>query len=206
MAAVIRLLIVDDHPIVREGLKGYLGLQPDLAVIGEVGRADEALERAEALAPDLVLLDLQLPDASGLELLGWLRALPAPPRVLVLSSSADEDSVRGALRLGAAGYLVKHSGPGALLEGVRAVMRGEMALDPGLLPLLAQPADDPLKTLTPRELEVLGLISGGLSNKEVAAALGVAEKTVKTHVGNVLDKLGLKGRVQAALYARERKL
>jgi DNA-binding NarL/FixJ family response regulator len=124
----------------------------------------------------------------------------------VLSSSADEDSVRGALRLGAAGYLVKHSGPGALLEGVRAVMRGEMALDPGLLPLLAQPADDPLKTLTPRELEVLGLISGGLSNKEVAAALGVAEKTVKTHVGNVLDKLGLKGRVQAALYARERKL
>ncbi len=201
-----RLLVVDDHPIVREGLKSYLSLYDDLLVVGEAGEAGEALEAARELAPDLVLLDLKLPGEGGLSLIPKLRALPRPPKILVLSSFSLEDDVREALRLGASGYLLKHSGPGALLDGVRAVMRGEIPLDPGAVTALVSHEKDPLDTLTPREREVLGLLARGMSNKVIAAELGIAEKTVKTHVSNLLAKLSVEDRVQAALYAKERGL
>lgn len=199
-----RLVVIDDHPIVRDGLKTYLSLQRDLEVIGEAGSAAEGLERARETAPDLVLLDLQLPGEGGLALLPKLSALERPPKVLVLTSLLDEEMLREALRLGASGYLVKHAGPAALLDGIRASLRGELALDPGAVKLLARPQADPLAGLTPREREVLGLIGQGMSNKAIGQRLGIAEKTVKNHVSNLLAKLGLGGRLQAALYARER--
>ena len=201
---VSTLLIIDDHPVVREGLKAFLNLQSDLEVIGEAGELQEGLERVISLQPDLVLLDLEFANGNGLSLLPKLRALEPPPRVLVLTSFLDEDYVRRVIQGGAAGFLVKHAGPEKLLDGVRAVIRGEMTLDPGAVTLLAQPFDDPLRDLTAREREVLALVSEGLSNKQIAQRLEVAEKTVKTHVSSVLAKLRVKGRTQAALYAKER--
>lgn len=201
-----RLVVIDDHPIVRDGLKTYLSLQRDLEVVGEAGSTAEGLERVRETAPDLVLLDLQLPGEGGLELLPKLAALERPPKVLILTSFLDEDLLREALRLGASGYLLKHAGPSALLDGIRASLRGELPLDPGAVKLLAHPQADPLAGLTPREREVLGLIGRGMSNKAIGQRLGIAEKTVKNHVSNLLAKLELNDRLQAALYARERNL
>jgi len=191
---------VDDHPVVRGGLRAYLELYEGLTVVGEAGDAKEALEAARRERPDLVLLDLQLPGESGLKLLPALRGLEPPTKVLILTSFLDEDYLREALRLGASGYLLKHAGQGALLDGIRAALRGELPLDPEATKLLARAQDDPLEDLTPREREVLALLGEGLSNKAIAARLGVAEKTVKTHVSSVLAKLNVSDRVQAALY------
>lgn len=198
-----RLVIIDDHPVVREGLKAYLELQADVEVVGEASTLREAVDLLTRETPDLLLLDLQLPDGSGLNLLPHLRTLPQTPKVLVLTSFLDDASVREALRAGASGFLIKHSGPAALLDGIRAVLRGEMPLDPGAVKALARPAHEPLADLTPREREVLILLGRGLSNKKIAEQLGVAEKTVKTHVSNLLGKLELNDRVQAALFAKE---
>ena len=199
-----RLLIIDDHPIVREGLKAFLGLQADLEVVGEAGTAQEGLELARALTPDLVLLDVQLPDGTGLSVLADLSASNPKPRVLILTSFADEAYIREAMRKGASGYLLKHAGPKRLLDAVRATLRGEMPLDASAVTVLAQPHDDPLQGLTPRERDVLGLITAGLSNAQIAARLSIAEKTVKTHATSLFAKLGVRDRTQAALYAKER--
>jgi DNA-binding NarL/FixJ family response regulator len=202
---VARLVIVDDHPIVREGLKAYLELQGDLEVVAEAGSVREALERIETHRPDLVLLDLQLPDASGLKVLAELAKVAERPKVLVLTSFLDEDYLREALRAGAAGYLVKHAGPAHLLDSVRAALRGELPLDPGAIKLLAQERDDPLDALTPREREVLARLAEGKSNKRIASELNIVEKTVKSHVSSILAKLGCKDRLQAALYMQRRR-
>lgn len=202
----LRLLIVDDHPVVREGLKAFLGLYADLEVVGEAGGGEEALSRSGELSPDLVLLDLQLSDGNGLSLLPLLLGLPKPPKVLVLTSFLEEDRLRQALSLGASGYLLKHAGPAALLDGIRAAARGEMPLDPAAVRLLARPALNPLRALTPKEREVLSRLAQGMSNKAIAQVLGVSEKTVKTHVSNLLAKLNLKSRTQAALFAKEQGL
>ena len=202
-----RLVIVDDHPIVREGLKAFLELQ-DFAVVGEAGDATSALELVRETQPDLVLLDVQLSGENGLHLIPKVLGLglESPPKVLVLTSFLEEDYLREALRLGASGFLVKHSGPARLADALRAALRGELPLDPDAVRLLAQPHDDPLARLTLREREVLGHLAQGVSNKRIATSLGIAEKTVKVHVSNVLAKLDVKDRVQAALYARERRL
>ncbi|PZA08120.1 MULTISPECIES: response regulator transcription factor [unclassified Meiothermus] len=202
----LRLLIVDDHPIVREGLKAFLGLYPDLEVVGETDSGEEALNKSRALSADLVLLDLQLSDGHGLGFLPRFLSLPNPPKVLILTSFLEEDSLRQALSLGASGYLVKHAGPVALLEGIRAAGRGEVPLDPAAVRLLTRPAPNPLASLTPKEREVLSHLAQGMSNKAIAQALGVSEKTVKTHVSSLLAKLNLKGRTQAALFAKEQGL
>ncbi|MBB6096867.1 DNA-binding NarL/FixJ family response regulator [Deinobacterium chartae] len=197
-----RLVLVDDHPIVREGLKAYLSLQSDLEVVGEAGSLEEAVRVVAASAPDVVLLDLRLPDGSGLDL---LEHLPQPgPRVLVLTSFLEAEEVREAMRRGASGFLVKHEAPAALVSSIRAALRGELPLDPQAVRVLARPHDDPLTALTARERQVLSLLGRGLSNKAIALELGVAEKTVKVHVGHLLAKLGVRHRVQAALFARER--
>jgi DNA-binding NarL/FixJ family response regulator len=206
MGKPARLAIVDDHPVVRSGLRAYLALFGDLEVVAEAGSTEEALAAVCAHSPDLVLLDLRLPDGDGLHLLATLKRAAPGARVLILTSFLDEDDLRAALRLGASGYLLKRAGQGALVDGIRAALRGERPLDPAAAKLLANLQADPLERLTPRERVVLGLLAEGLSNKAIAARLGVAEKTVKTHVSSVLGKLGCRDRVQAALYARSRRL
>lgn len=194
-----RVMIVDDHPIVRDGLKTYLSLQADLEVIGEAADADEALAVARAAPPDLVLLDLRLASGSALTLIPALRALRPPPRVVILSSYLEASVADEALRLGASGYLLKHVGRGTLVDQLRAALRGEVVLDPSAVDLLARPTVSPLATLTDREREVLACIVDGMTNKQAAQALGISEKTVKTHVSHLLAKLGVRDRTQAAV-------
>ena len=201
-----RLLLVDDHPIVREGLRAYLSLQPGLTVVAEAETVAQALALLEPAQPDLILLDVQLEGQTGLSLLETLQMKENAPKVLLLTSFLDEDYLREALRLGAAGYLLKRAGQGALIDGIRAALRGERVLDPAAAALLSTLQDDPLKRLTPREHTVLELLAEGLSNKVVAKRLSLGEKTVKTHVSSVLAKLELKDRTQAALYAKSRRL
>ncbi len=188
----------------REGLRAYLSLQPGLEVVGEAESVARAVALLNQTQPDLILLDVQLEGENGLSLLETLRE--TAPKVLLLTSFLDEDYLREALRLGAAGYLLKRAGQGALLDGIRAALRGERVLDPAAVALLPTLQDDPLKRLTPRERTVLELLAEGLANKAIAKRLEVGEKTVKTHVSSVLAKLGLKDRTQAALYARSRRL
>lgn len=204
-SAAARILLVDDHPIVREGLRAYLSLRPELSVVGEAESVSQALALLGPTQPDLVLLDVKLEDTNGLSFLEELRKRESTLRVLLLTSFLDEDYLREALRLGAAGYLLKRTGQGALLDGIRAALRGERVLDPAAAALLPTLQDDPLKRLTPRERTVLELLAEGLSNKAVAKRLDVGEKTVKTHVSSVLAKLGVKDRTQAALYAKTRR-
>lgn len=198
-----RVMLVDDHPVVRQGLRAYLELQDDLQVVAEAGSIAEARAALPGLEAELVLLDVQLPDGDSLPLIDELLALAPAPRVLVLTSFLDERYVREAMRRGASGFLLKHAGPRALLDGVRAALRGELPLDPGAVRLLARPHDDPLAELTPREREVLALVAEGRSNAEIGERLGIAEKTVKVHLTSVFAKLGVQGRTQAALRARE---
>ena len=197
---VSRVLIVDDHPVVRAGLRAFLDLQEDFEVVAEAGTLSDARSRMLERRPDLVLLDLQLPDGNGLALLD---ERPPDCRVLVLTSFLDEGKVRHAMRRGAAGYLLKHAGPAALLDRLRAAVRGEVPLDPQAVELLTTPAADPLRSLTPREHQVLALMAQGLSNKRIATRLAISEKTVKTHAGHVFAKLGVKDRLQAVVLAKE---
>jgi DNA-binding NarL/FixJ family response regulator len=199
-------MLVDDHPVVRQGLVSFLELQGDLQVVAEAGTLAEARRTAAETRLDLVLLDLQLPDGNGLTLIPELLALAEPPRVLVLTSFLDEDFVREAVQRGASGFLLKHAGTGTLVDGVRAALRGELPLDPGAVRLLARPREDALAPLTAREREALALLTEGLSNRGIAGRMGVSEKTVKSHLGNVFAKLGVHDRTQAALWAKERGL
>lgn len=199
----ITIVIVDDHPVVRDGLKAYLDLHDDVEVVGQAGTVSEALAIVPALAPDVVLLDLQLPDRNGLQAIPDLLVTDPAPRVVVLTSFVDDDSVRRAIRLGASGYLAKHANPDTLLDGIRAAHRGEMPLDPSAARALASQRRDPLEQLTPREREVLEHIAKGMSNRSISAALYITEKTVKTHVSAILAKLGVDDRTQAALFARD---
>jgi two-component system, NarL family, response regulator LiaR len=197
---VIRVLIADDHAVVRQGLRTYLALQDDIDVVGEAADGDEAVAAAGKLGPDVVLLDLVMPGAGGLSALGALQAAAPGARVLVLTSFGDDERVFAALRAGAAGFLLKDVEPAELVRAIRTAASGQAALSPAVatrvVAAVAQ-ADD----LTPRERDVLRLIAQGRSNKRIALELGMAEKTVKTHVSHVLAKLGVADRTQAALYA-----
>ncbi len=204
---MIRVLIADDHPVVRQGLRTFLDLQDDLAVVGEAADGAEAVTLAESLDPDVLLLDLKMPVLDGHGALLRLRERGLSPRVLVLTSVADRRDVAPAMRAGAAGFLYKDVDPAALVQAIRAVHGGQVLLAAEAAEaMLSGPAPAPeaighVTPLTEREREVLVLIASGRSNREIARELAVAEKTVKTHVSNVLMKLGVQDRTQAALYA-----
>jgi two-component system, NarL family, response regulator LiaR len=202
----IRVLLVDDHAVVREGLRTYLGLHDDLEVVGEAADGAEAVRAASDLRPDVVLMDLMMPVLDGVGAMRALREQLPETRVIALTSFTDEATLLPALQAGAAGYLLKNVQPAELHRAIVAAHAGEALLDPAvaarLLEAIAQPAGFAApERLTPREREVLGLLGRGLSNKRIARELGVAEKTVKTHVGHVLAKLGVTDRTQAALLA-----
>jgi two-component system, NarL family, response regulator LiaR len=200
----IRVLVVDDHAVVREGLQTFLELQDGIEVAGEAADGEEAIALAERLRPDVVLMDLVMPGLDGLGAMRALRDRVPEARVIVLTSFADDDKLLPALRAGAAGYLLKNAQPQELARAVRAAHTGEALLDPLVAARLVEALagdPEPLDRLTPREREVLGLIGRGFPNKLIARELELSEKTVKTHVGHVLAKLGVTDRTQAALVA-----
>jgi DNA-binding NarL/FixJ family response regulator len=207
---VIRVLIADDQPVVRQGLRTFLELQEDIEVVGEAADGEQALLAAAELAPDVVLMDLVMPRLDGVAAIERLRASGSTARVIVLTSFLDEDKVLPAVRAGAAGYLLKDVEPADLVQAIRTVDHGEALLHPAVaarvLQELSSPGGAPARmalhaSLTAREREVLALVARGRANKAIAFELGCKEKTVKTHVGNILAKLGLSDRTQAALYA-----
>ncbi|MGP3962883.1 response regulator [Nonomuraea sp. 3N208] len=200
---MIRVLIADDHPVVRQGLRTFLDLQDDITVVGEAGDGAQAVELVAELAPDVLLLDLKMPVLDGLGTLERLSGTAT--KVVVLTSVSDRGDVGPAMRAGASGFLYKDVDPTALVQAVRAVHGGQVLLAPEAAEAMLSTAGAPdvpaPVPLTDREREVLALIAAGRSNREIARSLAVAEKTVKTHVSNVLMKLGVQDRTQAALYA-----
>ena len=202
----IRVLIVDDHPVVRRGLRALLEVQEGIEVAGEAGDGPAALALAAEHDPDVILLDLKLPAMSGLAVLTELTARDAASKVLVLTSVTDPDSAGQVMRAGAAGVLYKDVDPDALVRAIRAVHDGHLLLAPEAAGPLLRPGpwSPGLDALTTREREVLAELARGRSNREIARALNVSEKTVKTHVSSVLGKLGVQDRTQAALFAVRR--
>jgi DNA-binding NarL/FixJ family response regulator len=205
--ARIRLLLVDDHGVVRAGLRLYLAGQSDLEVAGEASDGASAVDRARELAPDVVLMDLQMPVMDGIEATRQIRAALPETEIVVLTTFIDTDNISKAIAAGAIGYVLKDVPPQELAEAVRKAARGEVHLAPvvqrRLMESLARPqgAEPAPEELTEREREVLALLAAGHSNKEIARLLGVTERTVKGHVGNVMGKLGAASRTQAVIYA-----
>jgi DNA-binding NarL/FixJ family response regulator len=206
VADAIDVLVVDDHAVVREGLRTFLELQDGIAVVGEAADGEAAVREAERLRPDVILIDLVMPKLDGVGAMRELRRRLPATRVIVLTSFADDERLLGAIRAGAAGYLLKNAEPQEVVRAVRAASAGQALLDPAVAARVVESIADRdavagAESLTPRELEVLALIARGRSNKLIAQELGIAEKTVKTHVGHVLAKLGVTDRTQAAVIA-----
>jgi two-component system, NarL family, response regulator LiaR len=207
----ITILIVDDHPMVREGLRSFLEAQDDMDVVAEAASGQEAVDRARELLPQVVLMDLVMPGMDGIAALAEVKRVSPGSEVLVLTSFADDSKVFPALHAGANGYMLKTASSSELAQAIRALKKGEPVLHPDIarklmrgIPAAPQPAA--AGSLTGREMEVLSLLARRLSNKEIAASLGVAEKTVKTHVSSILSKLSLRSRIEAAILAKEQGL
>lgn len=208
---LIRVLVVDDHAVVRRGLLAFLDGEPDLEVVGDADGGAQALDLLEQLdsegrRPDVVVMDLQMTPIDGIESTRQIRARYGDVEVVALTSFAEEDRVHAALAAGASGYLLKDSDADDVAMAIRAAHRGALQLDSGVArrlmsSLQAGPADDLTADLTARELEVLRLVGAGKTNKEIAAGLVISERTARTHVSNILRKLGLGSRTQAALWA-----
>ena len=201
---MIRVLVVDDHAVVREGLRTFLSLQDGIEVVGEASGGREAIAAAQRLRPDVVLMDLVMPRVDGVQAMRELRDHVPGARVIVLTSFLEDDRLLPAIRAGAAGYLLKNVEPSELARAVRTADAGDALIDPAVAARLVDAlASDhrPEQPLTAREQDVLDLVARGYANKRIARELGIAEKTVKTHVSHVLAKLGVSDRTQAALYA-----
>jgi two-component system, NarL family, response regulator LiaR len=199
----IRLLLVDDHVVVRQGLRMVLALEPDLEIIGEANNGQEALGLIKKLSPQVVLMDLLMPVMDGVSAIRAIKKDYPDIEVVALTSVLEDRLVIDAVEAGAAGYLLKESGPEELIEAIRAAAKGEVRLHPKAQKRLIKEVRTPemRESLTERETETLRLISKGMSNKEIAENLSVSEVTVKTHVSSILSKLNLQSRTQAALFA-----
>jgi DNA-binding NarL/FixJ family response regulator len=199
----IRILIVDDHGVVRQGLRMYLALDPELEVVGEATNGAEALRLAHDLKPDVVLMDLLMPVMDGIAATEAIRRELPEVEVIALTSVLEDSAVYGALRAGAIGYLLKDTEADELCRAIKAAAAGQVQMSPSVAARLLRevPAPQQPEPLTERETEVLRQLAQGKSNKEIATALVIAEKTVRTHVSNILAKLGVTSRTQAALHA-----
>jgi DNA-binding NarL/FixJ family response regulator len=199
----IRILLVDDHSVVRQGLKMFLGLDPELEIIGEAANGQEAITLAHQLQPDVVLMDLLMPVMDGVTAIAALRRELPETEIIALTSVLEDDKVIGAVRAGAIGYLLKDTQADELCRAIKAAAAGQVQLSPQAAARLMREVQIPEspEVLTERETDVLRLIAHGCSNKEIAQNLSIGEKTVKTHVSNILSKLNMPSRTQAALYA-----
>jgi DNA-binding NarL/FixJ family response regulator len=209
----IRVLLVDDHAVVRMGLKSFFDLLDDIEVVGEASDGSEGVAMARRLKPDVVLMDLLMPNMDGVTAIGRIKAELPETEIVTMTSFIEEEKVTAALEAGASGYVLKDAEADEVADAVRAAYAGEVHLDPQVARLLAQrmrqkksPDDALVEPLTEREKDVLRLLGQGLSNKEIGAALFITERTARTYVSNILGKLGLASRTQAALYAVEHKL
>ena len=207
MSQLIRVFVTDDHSIVRKGIKATLELVPDMELVGEATNGREAVEMAGASKPDVVLMDLVMPEMDGIEAIRQIKSQYPEIAILVLTTFAGEDKIFPAIKAGASGYQLKDSDPEDLVAAIRQVCRGEPALHPLIArkvlqelsrPIEAPPTSDPL---TPREVEILKLVAKGMENPEIAAQLVISVATVRTHVSNIMNKLHLASRTQVALYA-----
>jgi NarL family two-component system response regulator LiaR len=207
MAEQIRILIADDHAIVRKGLRTLIASETGMEVAGEAGDGVEAVEMALALQPDVILMDMVMPHQSGLEAIQRLQEVECRSRILVLTSFAEDEQIFPAIRAGALGYLLKDASPDELLQAIYDVHRGEPTLDPSvamkLMQEISRPAELPPteEPLTEREVDVLRLVARGMTNQEIAEELVISQRTAANHVANILGKLHLANRTQAALYA-----
>lgn len=205
---MIRLMIVDDHMVVRQGLRFLLEQQPDIEVVGEAKDGAQAVAMVSSLLPDVILLDLLMPRMDGITAVREIKRLTPSTQIIILTSFYEDDQIFNAIKAGALSYLLKDAGPEELLNAVRAAGRGEGVLHPSVAARVLREMQQrsPLQELTSRELEVLTLIARGRSNAEIAAELVIGEGTVKTHVSNILSKLHLADRTQAAIYALQQRL
>ena len=199
----IRILLVDDHAVVRQGLRMFLSLEPELEVVGEATDGNDALHKVRATSPDVVLMDLLMPVMDGVTAIGAIKAEFPDVEVIALTSVLEDELVVGAVQAGAVGYLLKDTQADELCRAIRAAAQGQVQLAPEAAARLVREVRAPERpaALTERETEVLGLLAEGQSNKQIAATLVIGEKTVKTHVSNILSKLGVPSRTAAALHA-----
>jgi NarL family two-component system response regulator LiaR len=210
MTDLIRVLIVDDHLVVRQGLRGFLETYADIQVVSEAENGVQAVALAHEHVPDVILMDLLMPEMVGVEAIEQIMVFSPATHIIVLTSYTEDEYLFSAMRAGARGYLLKDVEPEDLVNAIRAAVRGQATLHPSVAARLVQGMDhsddESLADLTERELDVLQLVARGMSNKEIAEALVIAEGTVKSHVSNILSKLHLSHRTQAALYALKRRL
>jgi NarL family two-component system response regulator LiaR len=208
----IRILVADDHPIVRKGLHTLISSEPDLEWVGEAADGVEVVERALALRPDIILMDMVMPRQDGVEAVKQIKARYPQVGILIITSFAEDDKIFPAIKAGALGYLLKDSAPHELLQAIHDVFQGKPSLHPTIALKLMQELQQPpplpptIEPLTEREVEILKFIAQGLTNQEIAAYLVISERTIGNHVGNILNKLHLANRTQAALYALKKGL
>jgi DNA-binding NarL/FixJ family response regulator len=209
----IRVLLVDDHAVVRMGLRAFFDMLDDIEVVGEASDGSEGVAMTRRLKPDVVLMDLLMPNMDGITAIGRIKAEMPEVEIVTMTSFIEEEKVTAALEAGASGYVLKDAEAEEVAKAIRAAFAGEVHLDPAVARLLAQrmrqkksPAEELVEPLTDREREVLGLVAHGMSNKEIAAKLFITERTARTYVSNILGKLGLASRTQAALWAVDHKM